>query len=144
MSAICSFVSIYSNLTTFWDTCFLKKWYLIGIWFVLECITWFLDMFIAFVLSQCITMGSSYFTSKSSNICFIQMTCVQHDATTIYLTYVVDSEMKECFFLSHDTKQSPKYNVAPLVLFLSSILLFQSTSVNSFRVNLLPFGYHNP
>ena len=63
---------------------------------------------IALVLSQCIRMGSSYFTSKFSNVCFIQMTCVQHDATTIYSASAIDNEMEDYFLLSHDTKQFPK------------------------------------
>ena len=57
-------------------------------------------------------MGSSYFTSKSSNVCFIQMTWVQHDATTIYSASTVDSEIENFFLLSHDTKQTPRYTDA--------------------------------
>ena len=68
----------------------------------------FFDMFMALVLSQFITIRYSYFTSKYSNVCFIQMNCVQHDATKIYSTYAVDGEMEDCFLLSHETKQSPK------------------------------------
>ena len=51
MSAIYSFVSTYSNLIFFYVTCSLWKWNLTGMCFVLECITRFLDMFIALVLS---------------------------------------------------------------------------------------------
>ena len=74
-----------------------------GICFVLECITGFLDMFIALVLSQSIGMGSSYFTWISSNICFIQMTCVQHVVAAIYSSSVVDKDTKDCFLLAQAT-----------------------------------------
>ena len=79
-----------------------------GICFVLECITGFLDMFIALVLSQSIGMGSSYFTWMSSNVCFIQIICVQHASTAIYSTYVVDKDTEDCFFLDQATRQFPK------------------------------------
>ena len=79
-----------------------------GMFFVLECITGFLDMFIALVLSQNIGMGSSYFTCMSSNVCFIQITCVQHVATAIYSTSIVDRDTEDYFLLDQDIKQSPK------------------------------------
>ena len=59
-------------------------------------------------MSQCITMVSSYFTIKYTNICLIQMTCVQNDAKAKYSASVVDNEMEDWFLLSDDTKQSPK------------------------------------
>ena len=68
MSATYSFVSTYSSLKTFWDTCSLRKWYFIGMCFVLECMIWFFDMFITLVLSKFIIIGCSYFTSKSSSV----------------------------------------------------------------------------
>ena len=104
MSATCSFVSTYSSLTTFWDTCSLRKWYFIGICYVLECMTRLLDIFMELVLSQFIIIGFSYFISKSSSVCFIQMTWMQHDASTIYSASVVESEMEVCFLLNHGTK----------------------------------------
>ena len=79
-----------------------------GICFVLECITRFLDMFIALVLSQNIGMGSSYFTCMSSNVCLIQMTCVQHVVVAMYYAFVVDKNTEGCFLLDQDTRQSPK------------------------------------
>ena len=79
-----------------------------GMCFVLECITGFLDMFIALVLSQNIGVGSSYFTCMSSNVCLIQMTCVQHAATAIYSASVVDRDIEDCFLLSQATRQFPK------------------------------------
>ena len=78
-----------------------------GMCLVLEYITGFLDMFIAPVLSQNIGMGSSYFTWMSSNVYLIQMTCVQHDATTIYYAYVVDRDTEDCFLLDQATRQFP-------------------------------------
>ena len=68
-----------------------------GIFFVLECITGFLDMFIALVLSQSIGIGSSYFTWISSNVCFIQITCVQHVTAAMYYASVVDKDTEDCF-----------------------------------------------
>ena len=104
MSATSYFVSTYSSLTTFWDTCSLRKWCFIGMCFVLECMTWFLDILMALVLSQFIIIGFSYFTSKSFSFCFIQMTWVQHDTTTIYSASALESEMEDCFLLNHETK----------------------------------------
>jgi hypothetical protein len=74
------------------------------------------------VLSQLIVMGSSYLICKSSKVCFIQRTSVQHDATTMYSDSVVDSDVDVCFLLSHATRHFPRNNSPPLVIFLSSIL----------------------
>ena len=123
MSAIYSFVSTYSSLMFFFVTCSLRKWNLMGMFFVLECITGFLDMFIALVLSQNIGMGSSYFTWMSSNVCLIQITCVQHVVATIYYASTKDKDIEDCFLLNQDTKQSLKKKDSPLVLLMSSIIL---------------------
>ena len=61
------------------------------------------------------------------------MTGVQHDAPTIYSSSAVESEMEDCFLLNNETKQFPKKNAAPLVLFQSSTLPSQSASVNAFK-----------
>ena len=79
-----------------------------GMCFVLERITGFLDIFITLVLSHNIGMGSSYFTCMSSNVCLIQMTCVQQVAAAIYLASVVDRDIEGCSLLDQDTRQSPK------------------------------------
>ena len=79
-----------------------------GICFVLECIIGFLDMFIALVLSQSIGMGSSYLTWMSSNVYFIQITCVQHVVAAIYSAFVVDKNTKDCFLLAQATRQFPR------------------------------------
>ena len=79
-----------------------------GMCFVLECITRFLDMFITLVLSHNIGMGSSYFTWMSSNVCLIQMTCVQHATVVIYFASVVDKDTDDCFLLDQATRQFPK------------------------------------
>ena len=52
--------------------------------------------------------------------------------------------MEDCFLLDHDTKQFPRKNAAPLVLFQSSTLPSQSALVNTFKVKSCPFGYHKP
>jgi hypothetical protein len=143
MSAICSLVSTYTILTTFWVTRSLRKWYLIGMCLVLECITRFLDILMAVVLSQLIVMVLSYLICKSSNVCFIQRTCVQQDATMMYSASVADSYADVCFLLLHATRNFPKKNSPSLVLFLSSILPSQSALVYAVRLNFLSFGYLN-
>ena len=75
-----------------------------GVCFILECIIGFLDMFIAMVLSQKIGMGSSYFTCMSSNVCLIQMTCVQHVVAAIYFASAIDKDNEDCFLLDQDTR----------------------------------------
>jgi hypothetical protein len=62
----------------------------------------------------------------------------------MYSASVVDSDVDVCFLLSHATRHFPKKKSPPLVLFLSSILPAQSTSVYAVRLNYLSFGYHNP
>ena len=108
MFATYSFVSTYSSLMFFLVTYYLRKWNLMGMCFVLECITGFLDIFIVHVLSQNIGMGSSYFTLMSSNVCLIQLTCVQHPVAAIYYASTVDRDTEDCFFLDQATRQSPK------------------------------------
>jgi hypothetical protein len=100
---------------------------------VLECITVFLEILMALVLSQLIVMGSPYHICKYSNVFFIQRTCVQQDATTMYSAYVVDSDVDVCFLLIHATINFPRKKDPPLVLFLSSILPAQSALVYAFK-----------
>jgi hypothetical protein len=52
MSTICSSVPMYTNLILFSMTYSHRKWNLIGKCLVLECITGFLEIFIALVLSK--------------------------------------------------------------------------------------------
>jgi hypothetical protein len=108
MSTTCSFVPTYSTLMFFSITYSYRKRYLIGMCFVLECITGFFEILMALILSQYIGMGSSYSTCIFVKVCFIQRTCVQHVATAIYSTSAVDKDIDDCFLLSHDTKHSPK------------------------------------
>jgi hypothetical protein len=69
---------------------------------------------------------------------------VQQDVVVMYYASVVDKEIEDCFLLSQDTKQFPKKNYPPLVLFLSSTFPSQSSSVYVVRVKSYSFGYHNP
>jgi hypothetical protein len=69
---------------------------------------------------------------------------VKHEEVAIYPDFVVDSDMDGCFSLSHDTRHFPRKNAPPLVLFLSSTLPTQSTSVYAVNVKSYVFGYHNP
>jgi hypothetical protein len=96
------------------------------------------------VLSQYIGMSSSYSTCISVKVCFIQRNCVQHVATAIYSASSLDRDTDDFFFLSHDTKNSPRKNASPLVFHLSSIQYSQSASVWAIRDRSFPFGYHNP
>ena len=108
MSSTCSFVPTYSTLMFFSPTYSRRKWYLIGMCLVLECITRFFNILMALVLSQYIGMGSSYSTYISVKVCFIQRTCVQHVVSAIYSALAIDRDTDDCFLLSHDTKHSPK------------------------------------
>ena len=72
MFAVCSFVPIYSNLIFFYVTCSWRKWNLIGICLVLECITRFLEILMALVLWHRIEIISSHVTCISWSVFFIQ------------------------------------------------------------------------
>ena len=52
MSSTCSFAPTYSTLMFFYATYSRRKWYLIGMCFVLECITGFFEILMVLVLSQ--------------------------------------------------------------------------------------------
>ena len=95
---------------------------------VLERRTGILDILMVLVLSQWRGMGSTYFTSKSSSVWIIQSICVQQVVATICSTYVVDKDIDLCLLLNYATKESPKKNAPPLVLFLSSKQFSQSAS----------------
>jgi hypothetical protein len=92
MYAFYSFVPMNSNLIFFCVTRSRRKWNLIGTCLVLECITGFLEMFIALVLSHSIRIGSSYFTCMSCRVFFIQRIRVQHVVVAIYFASVVDKD----------------------------------------------------
>ena len=62
----------------------------------------------------------------------------------MHLTSILYSAMEYLFMLSHETKKSTKQNVAPLVLFLSLIILAQYGLVNEFKAKSCFFYYHNP
>jgi len=83
ITATCYFVPTYSTLMFFSATCSCRKWYLIGMFFILECITGFFEILIALVSSQYIGMGSSYSTYISVKFCFIHRTHVQHGVVAI-------------------------------------------------------------
>ena len=144
ISASCSVVGTYSNLTTLSRTCSLRKWNLIGICFVLECITGFFEILIALVLSQNMGIDSSYVTYMSCRFCFIQRTWVQHAAAATYSASAVERVIEDCFLLNHETKQPPKKNVAPLVLLHVSTHPTQSASEKATKSNWFPLGYHKP
>jgi hypothetical protein len=76
----------------------------------------------ALVLSHSIVIGCFHSTLISLSSCFIQRTCVEQDVVAMYFSFAMDKEIKDCFFLKKYTKQLPKKNAPPLVLFLSSTL----------------------
>jgi hypothetical protein len=66
-----SLVVMYSILKLFSITCSLRKWYLIGICSVFECITQLFEMLISLVLLQMIEIILSYSTLISFGVFFI-------------------------------------------------------------------------
>ena len=84
-SATYFFVLIFSNLIFFSVTCSRRKWNLIGMCLVLECITGFLEILIALVLSHKIGIGSLHVTCMSCRVCFIQRIWVQQAIVAIYI-----------------------------------------------------------
>ena len=82
----------------------------------------------ALVLSQWIGIDAVYFTSKYASVWIIHNTYVQQVAVVMYSASMVDKEMEPCFLLSQATKELPKKNAPPLVLFLSSTKFAQSAS----------------
>lgn len=108
ISAIYTFVPTYSSFLFFSVACSHRKWYLIRMCFILECITRFLDILMALVLSQSIETISSHFNCISCKVFFIQRTRVQQVVVAIYFSSVVDKDTNDFLFLNHDTKNSPK------------------------------------
>ena len=144
ISATCSLEGTYSNLTFCSSTYSCRKWYLIGMCLVLECITRFFEILVALVLSHRMEMGGEHLIWISCNGCIIQRSWVQHDAATTYSASAVDKAIELCFLLNQDTNRGPIYNAPPLLLFQSSILPAQSASVYAWRVRSAFFGYHSP
>ena len=135
ISAVCFEEEIKFNWTTRFVTCSLKKWYLIGMWLVLEWRDGILDILMALVLSHCRGIGSSYFTSKSASVWIIQIIYVQQVASTMYSSFVVDKDIEPCFLLIYATKESPKKNAPPLVLF------FHPNSFPNYHLNMQLIEY---
>ena len=129
ISATCSLEGTYSNLTFCSSTCSRRKWYLIGMCLVFECMTRFFEMLIALVLSHKIEIGGVQVIWKSCKVCIIQRSWVQQDATATYSALAVDKAIELYFLLNQDTNLEPIKNAPPLVLLLSSTLPAQSASV---------------
>src|SRR5277367_2846076 len=106
--------------------------------FVLECITGFLDILIALVLSQNITTGSLISIFMPSNNCLNQTILEQFTAATTYSASAVDWDIQFYFLLVQETNLFPRKNAPPLVLFLSSRFPAQSASVNTFKSRFPP------
>lgn len=128
ISAIFFVVLMYSNLIFCSVTCSWRKWYLIGICLVLECITGFFEILMALVLSQKIVIGCLISMLTSLKASFIHIICVQQSAAAIYSASVVERDIDDYFLLSQETRKSPIKNAFPLVLFRSSMLPSQSAS----------------
>lgn len=129
LSTIFSFVDTYSNFSSSSLTFSLKQWYLFNTCLVFECCIKFYDMLIALKLSQYMTIGSSYITLISFNICFIQTTWVQLPTTTMYSSLAVHNDTESYFLLADETNFLPKKKAPLEVLFWSSTSPAQSTLV---------------
>ena len=129
ISTTCSLEGTYSNLTFCSSTCSRRKWYLIGMCLVFECMTGFFEMLIALVLSHKMEIGGVQEIWKSCKVCIIQRSWVQQDAAATYSASAVDKAIELYFLLNQDTSLEPIKNAPPLVLFLSSTLPAQSASV---------------
>ena len=121
----------------------LRKWCLISMCLVLECMTRFLVRLVALVLSHFKWMWSR-FTQKSSSCCFIKRLWAQQLPTAIYYAFAVESATQACFLQFQDTSELPKRWHVPLVLFLSSLHPTKSKSEKSIRLKEVPLGYHKP
>ena len=141
ISTICSIEEIKFNWTTLFVTLSLNKWYLVGMCLVLEWRTGFLDILMVLALSQWRGMGLTYFTSKSASVWIIQSICVNQVAATMYSTSIVDKDIEPCLLLIHATKETPKKNSPPLVLFLSSKQFSQSASEYAVKWRFWFLGY---
>jgi len=104
ISAIFSCIGTYSSLTTLSNTCSLRKWYLIGMWFIMDFITISFDILIEIVLSQKIDIGWVQSNWMYFRLWIIQSNCVQYDAIAMYSTLAVDKEIELWFLLSQETK----------------------------------------
>jgi hypothetical protein len=58
---------------------------------------------------------------------------VQQVAAAMYSSSAVDRDTVDCFLLDQLTRHPPRKNAAPLVLFLSSTQLAQSTLVKAYK-----------
>ena len=96
----------YSNLTFFSSTCSRRKWCLIGMCLVLECITGFFEILMALLLSHRMEMGGEHLIWISCNVYIIQIICVKHDPTATYYDFVVYKEIELCFLLKQDNKST--------------------------------------
>ena len=74
-------------------------------------------------------IGGVQVICMSCNVCFIQRSYVQQDATATYSASAVDNAIELCFLLNQDTNLGPMKNAPPLVFFPSSTLPAQSASV---------------
>ena len=109
-----------------------------------ECITRFLEMLIALVLSQNITIGSLIFCFIPSNNCLNHRMFEQFTAAATYSASAMDWDVQFFFFLIQETNLFPRKKAPSLVLFLSSIFPAQSTSLNTFKFKFPLSLYYNP
>ena len=121
----------------------LRKWWLISICLVLECIKGFLDRLMSLVLSHFKGMWSRI-TPKSSRCCFIQRLWTQQLPAAIYSASALDNATYACFLQFQDTRELPKRWHVPLVFFLSSLHRAKSKFEKPIRFKEVPLGYHKP
>jgi len=130
MSSSCSSVSTCSSVTTFSSTRTLMKWCQMSMCFVLLCWIGFLEILIAFRLSQ-YKVRISCSTLYSFSICFIHTSWEQLLPAAMYSASAVDRDTQFCFLLNQEIRLFPRKKHPPNVLFLSSALPTQSAYQSS-------------
>ena len=108
ISATFSFEGTYSSLNFCLSICSIRKWYLIGICLVFECMTRFLEIIMAILLSQIISKVWGQVIWMYYNVCIIHRCCVKQYATTTYSASTIDKVMELFFLLNRETKQGTK------------------------------------
>ena len=109
------------------DMCSLRKWCLISMCFVLECIIGFLVKLMALVLwhNKGILLRKIL---KSFNCCLSHMIWAQQLSVAMYSASAVERATHACFLHYHEIKLDPSKWQVPLVLFLSILQHAKSES----------------
>ena len=125
------------------DMCSLRKWCLISMCLVLECMTGFLVKLIALVLSHIRGIWLSKIP-KSFNCCLSHMVWAQQVHAAMYSASAVERATHYCFLHCHEIKLDPSKWQVPLVLFLSVLQPAKSESEYPVKLNEMLPGYRKP